>query len=339
MPAQVAVVMPCHNAGQTVDQAIESIVTGSMGDLEFIIVDDGSTDDTVARLQAWAGRDDRLHLIQLPKVGLVQALNAGLSAATAPLLARMDADDIALPTRLEKQLALLNAHPELAVVGSWVRPFPEEDVREGFRLYVDWLNSLVTPDSMAREIFVESPLAHPSVVMRAEWLKRVGGYQDHGWPEDYDLWLRLYLEGAAFGKVPEVLLLWREHPARATRTDSHYSVENFLRAKAAYLAQGPLAGCDGVIVWGAGQMGKRLSKHLLEHQVPLAVFIDIDPKKIGRQRRGLPVEPVEALEHWWGSFEHPAALAAVGSRGARALIREQLNVRGLIEGHDWWAVA
>jgi glycosyltransferase involved in cell wall biosynthesis len=339
LAAQVAVVMPCRNAGPAVDQAIASIVGGTLEAFEFIAVDDGSTDDTAARLATWAKRDARLRLIQLPRVGLVEALNVGCQAASAPLLARMDADDVALPTRLEKQLTLLQASPDLAVVGAWVRAFPEGEVRQGFRLYVDWLNSLTTPESIAREIFVESPLAHPSVMMRANWIERIGGYQDHGWPEDYDLWLRLHLAGARFGKVPEVLLLWREHPTRATRTLSRYSVENFLRAKAMYLAQGPLVGRDGVILWGAGQMGKRLSKHLLKLGLPLAAFIDVDPKKIGRQRRGLPIEPVEALDRWWGQFARPAVLAAVGSRGARGLIRAQLNAHGLIEGQDWWAVA
>ena len=85
-----------------------------------------------------------------------------------------------------------------------------------------------SPDAIAREIWIESPLAHPSVVMRRTCLERLGGYQDHGWPEDYDLWLRMHLAGERLAKVPEVLLDWREHPARLTRIDSRYAVENFL---------------------------------------------------------------------------------------------------------------
>jgi len=89
------------------------------------------------------------------------------------------------------------------------------------------LNCLVTPEEIARQIYIESPMAHPSVVMRRHWVQKVGWYQEHGWPEDYDLWLRVHLAGARFAKVQEVLPWWREHPRRLTRTGSRYSVENF----------------------------------------------------------------------------------------------------------------
>jgi hypothetical protein len=197
----------------------------------------------------------------------------------------------------------------------------------------------VSHEAITREIFIESPLAHPSVAFRKRWVEQVGGYQEHGWPEDYDLWLRLCLAGAKFAKVPEILLYWREHEHRLTRTDSRYSVENFLRAKAHYLCQGPLRDRDRVIIWGAGQMGRRLSKHLEREGAPLAVFIDIDPAKIGRKRRGRLIVAPEDLKHWIERFERPVVLAAVSSRGARELIRERLSGMGLREGLDWWAVA
>ncbi len=339
MTPRVAVIMPCRDAGATLDESVESVLAGTFLDLEFIAVDDGSTDDTPDRLAAWEKRDRRLRLVRRSAEGIIPSLNAGLAVSHAPLVARMDADDISLPDRLSKQVACMEADPDLAVLGSLVRGFPEADVRQGFRIYIDWLNSLVTHDDISRQIFVESPLAHPSVLMRRSWLERVGGYQERGWPEDYDLWLRLHQAGAAFAKVPEVLLLWREHSERATRTDSRYAVENFLRAKAHYLMRGPLANSDGVIIWGAGQMGRRLSKHLERGGARLAAFVDIDPRKIGRRRRGCPIIPTEDLNDWWGRFERPVVLAAVGSRGARELIRRQLVERGLVEGRDWWAVA
>jgi FlaA1/EpsC-like NDP-sugar epimerase len=169
-------------------------------------------------------------------------------------------------------------------------------------------------------------------------VEKVGGYQEHGWPEDYDLWLRLYLAGARFGKVPEVLVYWREHEHRLTLTDSRYSVENFIRAKAHYLCEGPLVDRDAVIVWGAGQMGRRISKHLEREGAALVAFVDIDPAKIGRKRRGCPIIPPEDLRQWLDRYDHPVVLAAVSSRGARALIRERLVNMGLREAIDWWAV-
>ena len=149
-------------------------------------------------------------------------------------------------------------------------------------------------------------MANPSVMVRSTWFEKMGGYQENGWPEDYDLWLRMYLAGAVFAKVPEVLLSWRDHPDRITRTDSRYSVTNFLRAKAHYLARGPLLDRDAVIIWGAGMMGRRLGKQLENQAVTLAAFVDIDPKKIGRTRRGKPIIPPEDLTDLWHRYDNPA---------------------------------
>lgn len=331
--------MPCFNAAATLAEARESLAAQTLADWELVAVDDGSTDATRAALAAWAERDRRVRVLARPHAGILEALNAGLQACRAPLVARMDADDRAHPERLRRQVESLEAHPEITVLGCRVQGFPAGQVREGFRIYLEWLNGLLTPEQIAREIFVESPLAHPSVVFRRQAVLDLGGYQERGWPEDYDLWLRLHLAGARMAKLPEVLLDWREHPARLTRTDARYAVEKFLRAKAHYLARGPLHGRAAVAVWGSGPMGRRLAKHLARQGVPLRVFLDIDPRKIGRTRRGLPILSPADLPGWWAGQTRPALLAAVGSRGARALIRRQLEAMGLREGQDWWAAA
>jgi hypothetical protein len=251
----------------------------------------------------------------------------------------MDADDLAHPQRLERQAGYLNTHPDTALVSCQVAGFPADQVGAGLQVYLDWQNALLSDEDIRREIFVESPITHPSVAFRRAWVEKVGGYQEHGWAEDYDLWMRLYLAGARFAKLPEVLLWWREHPERLTRSDSRYSLENFLRLKAHYLASGPLQGRDAVFIWGAGMVGRRLSKYLLQQGLPLVAFFDIDPRKIGRTRRGLPILPPEELPGWWGRWQNPVLLAAVGARGARLLIRQRLVSLGLREGQDWWGAA
>ena len=336
--------MPCYNAASTLDEALESLARQTLADFEIVAVDDGSTDATPHILQEWARREVRLRggamrLVSCAHGGIVTALNAGLQLCRAPYVARMDTDDRAHPERLARQAATLDAHPQTCLVSCRVAGFPAEQVRQGFAVYIEWLNSLLTDEDIRREMFVESPLPHPSVMFRRAWVQELGGYQDHGWAEDYDLWLRLYLAGGHFAKLEQVLLEWREHPARLTRIDERYSLENFLRAKAYYLARGPLAGRDAVIIWGAGMMGRRLAKQLERQAAPLAAFVDIDPHKIGHLRRGRPVLPAEDLLNWWGKYANPVVLAAVGARGARRLIRQRLTDLGLVEGRDWWSAA
>jgi len=331
----VSVLLPCYDAATTLEEALASLEAQTLTDWEVIAVDDGSTDTTLKILQEWSRGDGRFRVLEQQHGGIIEALNAGLAECQGMYVARMDADDRCHPERLAMQKRFLGEHPEIALAGCLVEGFPAEQVREGFRIYMDWQNSLVNNADIRREMFIESPFAHPSVMFRREWVERVGGYQEHGWPEDYDLWLRLYLAGAHFGKVPQVLLEWRETPQRLTRTDSRYALENFLRLKAQSLAYGPLQGREAVFIWGAGMMGRRLGKQLQNQQAPLAAYIDIDPMKIGHTRRGLPILAPEELLEWWKRYSNPILLAAVGARGARPLIRERLEEYGLNEGKDW----
>ena len=336
---RISVLIPCRNACATLDEAVDSILQQSLVDLEIVAVDDGSEDGTAARLDHWAERDSRMRVLHHPHRGLIESLNAGLADCRAPLIARMDADDRSHPKRLEAQATLLAEQPDLAAVGCLVESFPPQEVGPGLALYLEWQNSLITPEAIGREIYVESPLVHPSVMMRSEWIRRVGGYQDRGWPEDYDLWLRLHAAGGRFAKVPQTLFAWREHAGRLTHGDPRYAIDRFLSAKVFYLSQGPLHGRQSVIVWGAGIVGKRLSRLMLAEGLPLVAFVDIDPAKIGRTRRGLPVIGPGEFPAWWKRSPQPVLLAAVGARGARVLVREQITDLGLVEGMDWWAVA
>lgn len=335
----ISVLMPCYNAAPTLPAALESLAAQTLENFEVIAVDDGSQDATAEILDAWQRADPRLLLIRTPRQGIIEALNTGLQACRAGLVARMDADDRCHPQRLRRQFEFLQEHQETALVGCCVTGFPAGQVGEGLRIYLEWQNSLISNADIRREIFVESPLTHPSVLFRKAWIEKVGAYQEHRWAEDYDLWLRLYLAGARFAKLPETLLEWREHADRLTRRDRRYSLENFLRLKACYLLQGPLKERKAVILWGAGMVGRRLSKHLRRGGAPLVGFIDIDARKIGGTRGGLPIRAPQELPAWWQQLPNPVLLAAVGARGARQLIRTRLNAFGLQEGQDWWGAA
>lgn len=332
-----SVLLPVHDAEPYLEACLDSLARQSLTDFEVVAVDDGSSDGSSERLAAWAARDSRFRVLSQPRVGLISALNLGLAACRAPVVVRMDGDDICHPRRLETQVALLTERPDVGVVSCLVRHYPHAGVGEGFVRYEQWLNRLRSHEDMARERFVESPLAHPSAAVWRELLLEAGGYRDVGWPEDYDLWLRLFAAGVRFAKVERPLYFWREHPARLTRKDLRYSQEAFLRCKAHHLLRGPLAAGTRAIVWGAGPTGRRLARGLLEGGGEVAAFVDIDPRKVGRTARARPIVGPEALRGLLAP--DVVVLAAVASRGARQLIRERLGALGLVEGEGFWCVA
>ena len=327
---RVSVLLPVRDAASTLDACLESLLGQSLRDLEVVAVDDGSRDGSRALLEDRARRDPRLVVLPTPARGLAAALNTALASARSPLVARMDADDVAHEDRLALQAERLRADPGVDVLGCRVSLFPE--ARRGMRAYVGWQNALLDHREIVRDLFVESPLVHPTAALRRETLLALGGWRDFDGPEDYDLWLRAWEAGLRFGKLPETLLAWRDSPGRLTRTDPRYAPDRFVALKCAVLARGPLAGRPAV-VWGAGPIGKRFARGLRERGVAVRAFVEVDPRKVGGKIHGVPVVSVEA----GASLRGPLHLAAVGQPGARERIRGEAGRLGL--GDDLVAVA
>jgi hypothetical protein len=203
------------------------------------------------------------------------------------------------------------------------------------RRYADWLNALSTPAELARDLLVESPLVHPATCIRAGPLRRAGGWRDGDFPEDYDLWLRLTEAGHSLANLPETLLDWREWPGRVTRVDPRCRLERHVELKVEHLRRTILAGRDQVAIWGAGPTGRSFAGALARRNVGVALFIDVDARKIGRRRLGAEVVGPEAAQRARGL----PLLVAVGAPGARPLIRAELARSGLIELRDYWCVS
>ena len=150
-------------------------------------------------------------------------------------------------------------------------------------------------DTVAANIFVECPLAHPTFMFRARVLAEAGGYRDRAWPEDYDLLLRLWRRGHRFVAAPRVLLDWRDDPGRLSRTHPAYSLAAFRACRVHHLRRSVLRGRSGVVVWGAGPTGKSLAREFARQGVRVQAFVEVDPRKIGQQIHGAPVLGVEAV--------------------------------------------
>lgn len=331
----VSVLLPVRNGGIHLYEAIDSLVSQTLENFEVVAVDDGSDDGTAAVLDAWAREDTRVEVLRQAPGGIVSALERARFRARAPYLARMDADDVSEPTRLAEQLALMESDRTLDACGTRVSYFPSETVRDGARRYESWVNAAVTPEEIARELFVECPLPHPTFFLRAAAVEHVGGYRDRGWPEDYDLVLRLWAAGGRLGKVPATLLRWREGPERLSRTHERYSPEAFLACKVHYLRATLLKGKRGAVVWGAGPVGKAVARALSGAGTRLLAFVEVDPRKVGQEIHGAPVVDTEAGLATRGALH----LAAVGQQGARERLRSTLAGGGLEELTDFVAIA
>jgi cellulose synthase/poly-beta-1,6-N-acetylglucosamine synthase-like glycosyltransferase len=199
--------------------------------------------------------------------------------------------------------------------------------------YEEWQNTLVTHEQICADLFVESPLVHPTVVVRRQIVEAVGGYRDMGWAEDYDLWLRLVAAGCRLARLPDTLFFWRDRPERSTRTMSEYSGEAFRRCKVHHLKNGWMKGESAVTLIGAGKEGRAWRKVLSEVGVEVSRWVDLDPRKVGKILHGAPVVP----EHEAAPGSGPM-LVTIGTRGARGQIRQWAAGRGLVEGVDFICV-
>lgn len=333
---RISILLPVRNGAATLPEALDSIRSQTFTDYEVVAVNDASDDATAAVLQQYRSRDPRLRLLHNPEPGLVNALNHGLGQARGELIARMDADDRMHPQRLQYQQDWLQAHPDHGVVGSRVKLFPNAAVRKGMRHYVDWLNRTLTPAQIHQDIYLESPLAHPSVMFRRRIVLAQGGYRDGDFPEDYELWLRLHQLGVRFGKVDATLLEWRERPDRVSRCDPRCSRAAFDRIRARYLSRDPLLQQQRPLaIWGAGRKTRRRVRPLLERGRRPAAWIDIDPRKLGQRLDGVPVQPPAWLLE---QPVRPVVLVYIASHGAREEVAAWLQTHGLQPGRDYYQV-
>ncbi len=304
MTPRVSVVMPVRDGERFLREALESTLAQTLGDLELIVVDDGSTDGTPGILADAEQRDPRVRVERQEPGGLTVALNAGCALAQAPLIARMDADDLMLPDRLERQVAYLEEHPEVALLGGGI-VLVDEAAREIDR----------EPGRPQLDFLVRNELTHATVMMRADAFRALGGYRlDQS--EDYDLWLR-FDERYGVAAVAEPVIRYRLHAGQFSVTALERQALGFLCVREAAIRRrrgepDPLDGVEGLdetVLARLGVSGAQLDATIVSDAVGWAATLT----RVGR--------------HGEARALLDAAAAVNGAPPRRELVR---RARGLI---------
>lgn len=332
---KVSVVIPVYNAATTLVECLDSIRAQSFSQFEVLIVDDGSTDQSPSIAEDWEKKDSRFKLFRQSHTGIVKALNIGFEHAKSTLVARMDADDRMHPHRLQLQFTHMDQNPDIDLLACRVRLFSSDPISNGLQKYIDWQNLCTTREQIRANLFNEAPFAHPSVMIRRQCVRDIGGYIEGPFPEDYELWLRLHQRAAIMEKLSHVLLQWRDNSQRLSRTDPRYSRQAFDKVRANYLLTSQMVpGHRPLAIWGAGRRTRRRAELFLRRFHPPQVWIDIDPHKIGKRYMDAKV----VSPNWLSRTTRPFVLCYVNNHGAQHKIKIALKQMGYQELRDYLIV-
>lgn len=323
----ISVLLPVKNGGDYLSAAVVSILQQSHRHLELIVVDDHSSDGAVDALPS----DPRMRCVKNRGQGVSSAMATAMTLAKGQFIARMDADDIACPTRLAKQLAYLQRNADIGLCGAEVEIFSDQaEVGGGYQRYQSWINALHEPDDIAASIFIESPIPNPTVMFRRQVYEQLGGFADPSWHEDYDLYLRAHFAGIRMGKPEGCLLRWRDHDLRSTRNQARYLEKQLVACKAHYLAKHVLQNRAAVIC-GTGPVGLALHDALVIEGAEVSAFVDVAPRQLGRAKRGKPVLAYDSVEASSGTFY----LGALGTPAAREALQDFFDQQDMRVWEDY----
>jgi glycosyltransferase involved in cell wall biosynthesis len=256
---EISIVMTVYNGEEFLKESVQSILDQTYRDFEFIIVDDCSTDRTPQLLAEF--KDSRVKVYRLKEnKGQTYSLNYGISLARGSWIFRQDADDVSLPTRIEKQLSFLKDHPDTIAVGTMIQAIPSKRTQNLHSVRaIEWSNSLLTREDIKKFRYIAPPVVHGSVAFSKDAFLKAGGYDEsYSIGQDLDLWIRL-LEIGAIEKVPEVLYCYRVDPDSMSRKDETKTcfesltistkhikrmLEKELQREPVILMSGPERGCE-----------------------------------------------------------------------------------------------
>lgn len=280
----ISVIMPVYNSEKYLKESIESILNQTYKNLEFIIIDDGSTDNSLKIIQEYKLVDNRIKVITRENKGLIFSLNEGIALANGQYIARMDSDDISLSRRLEKQIRFLDERKDIDIVATHISAFGDasleikEQIERRYNLFINESN-------MEIKIFDDIPICHPSVMMRKSVLEQLQGYSNkYPCAEDYDLWMRALKQDFKLTTISEKLTKYRLHDNSKSFKDNKYNqtLIEYINIRLDYLEKYIKKEQINCYIWGASNGGNIVKEVLKQRFNNVKINGFIDKYKVGK---------------------------------------------------------
>jgi glycosyltransferase involved in cell wall biosynthesis len=277
--------MPVKNGAIHLPACLDSIINQTYIHWELIIVDDHSSDNTEQIIQDYMLSDKRISTCKNHGKGIINALRLAFDKSSGQYITRMDADDIMHEQKIELlKNQLFHRGPGFVAVGL-VRYFKEGVIGKGYEQYASWLNHLTINSSNFDHMYRECTIPSPCWMMDKTDLEKIGAFDSHIYPEDYDLAFRMKVHNINLASVNKVIHYWRDHEMRATRNDPNYLDNRFVELKVKYFIESEMNE-RLLVLWGAGSKGKSIAKQLILRKIRFS-WITNNPNKIGQNIYGL----------------------------------------------------
>ena len=327
----VSIIIPFKNTMEFIPECISSIITQDYENWQIMAVDDHSTDKSKAIMDNYAQHDSRIHVFTNKGNGIINALRLGYSHSKGEFITRMDSDDIMSPNKISVMCNSLIENKKGHIAVGQVKYFSEKKINNGYERYEQWLNSLTQNGSNYTEIYKECVIPSPCWMVYREDFDTCGGFQVDRYPEDYDLAFRFYKNGLKCIPCSEILLYWRDYDMRTSRTNAHYAQNYFLEIKLHYFLDIDRNIQNPLVLWGAGNKGKKIAKNLIYQHINFYWICD-NPKKIGKEIYGKEMFHFEKLK----SLKNAQSIITVANEEAQDKIRSYFTSIGQSLAKDYF---
>lgn len=314
---EISILFPVRNATRFLKETVASIQAQRFTSWELLAVNDASSDQSKEMLLNYAATDPRIRVFDNPGSGIISALQTAYAAAKGPYLTRMDADDLMPANRLGLMKQALEKSAPRTIITGLVQYFGDGTISAGYKTYEDWLNAVNLQGKQWQQVYRECVVASPNWMACRVEFEQFGSFTGLKYPEDYHLVFRWYRNGFHIQTIPEITLLWREHPDRISRNSTQYSQKAFFELKIGEFIEHDLRG-GTLVIWGENAKSKLLKQIVRSRGIP---FITMGMDNYQEIR----------------SIKDPKLLVCVyPDETQRKAIQGYLLAGGVIEGRNWW---